>query len=519
MLKRWFTAILSVVMLVTAFAGCGKKADTSKEVTLKWILFNAEQKDADMVEKEFNEKLEKLLPNTKLEIVYETSLGSKWSMLMAAKEEYDIAWTGYTLDMNQEVNSGTYSPLNDLVADYGPHIAKEMEDYKESYATGMVDGELYAIPNQQPILHQTSYFRIPAEYIEYFPKDAFLEECHANYKTTEKTYQLLEEYFSKVKNSGKVANGNITIDPMNFFLAIVTRGYDWVATSKGGAWLCYDVQDKSGKIVNFMQTEAYQLYIKYAASWVEKGYIAEDYLVGASGFTEIGTCNVTEMWYGLDEEAGVRYVKDDSGKVAYYQFLTDATENMYNGTNIFGSEKTYTVIPFTSQNPERAMMLLDLLRSEEGVDLLNLLIYGIEGKHYDLKGDCAYGKDYTIQPTSTSLYGIPHWIVGNVFLPYRTPNILEGQKEYALDFVQNVKPQLYKTALYGFHADTTALSLQISQVNRALGEYHQTLIAGALGSGYKASYDAMIKKMEEAGLNQLLEDMNQQASDYMAKNK
>lgn len=527
MLKKSLSLLLAVCMVAFVFAGCGKKVDTSKEVTLKWILFNAEQQDADVVEKEFNKQLEKFIPNTKLDIVFDTGIGSKWSMLMAAKEEYDIAWTGYTLGMSGALNDGTYMPLNDLVKDYGPAIEKEMKEYADSYSTGMDDGELYAIPNQQPILHQTSYFRIPAEFIEYFPKADFLKECHSNYKTTEKIYQLLEDYFSKVKASGKVASGKITIDPLNFFKAVVTRGYDFVGTSMGGAWLCYDVRDNSGKIVNFMQTDAYKLYIKYAADWVEKGYIAQDYLVGVNGYKEIGTCNVTEMWYGLDEEEGVRYQYGKDGKVEYYQFLTDTTDNMYNGASIFGSEKTYTVIPYTSQNPERAMMLINLLRSEEGADLLNLMIYGFEKNsdaakeygtyHYTLTDDCAQGIDYTIQPSSTSIYGIPHWVVGNVFLCYRTPNILEGQSEYAKDFIANVKPSLTKTALYGFRPDMVALSLQTSRVSSALSEYHSTLIAGSLGKNYMASYNAMIDKMNTAGLEDLLEAINKQAKDYMSK--
>lgn len=62
------------------------------------------------------------------------------------------------------------------------------------------------------------------------------------------------------------------------------------------------------------------------------------------------------------------------------------------------------------------------------------------------------------------------------------------------------------------------MTLQISQVNRALSEYHQTLIAGSLGSNYNASYDAMIKKMKEAGLDELLSKMNEQAKEYMSKN-
>ena len=97
MFKKLLSTALAALMIVACFAGCKGKADTSKEVTLKWILFNAQQKDSELVQEEFNKQLKSLLPNTKVEIVYETALGSKWSMLMAAKEEYDIAWTGYTI--------------------------------------------------------------------------------------------------------------------------------------------------------------------------------------------------------------------------------------------------------------------------------------------------------------------------------------------------------------------------------------------------------------------------------------
>ena len=120
MLKRLGTLLITVAMVATIFAGCGKK-DTGN-VTLKWILFNAKQKDAEMVEEAVNKELAKHMDNTKLEIVYETGLGSKWSMMMAAKEEYDIAWTGYTLNMGTALSDGTYMALGELVEKYAPNI-------------------------------------------------------------------------------------------------------------------------------------------------------------------------------------------------------------------------------------------------------------------------------------------------------------------------------------------------------------------------------------------------------------
>lgn len=520
MLKRIIAIALSLFTVVAVVSGCGKEeVDTSKAVTLIWNIGWSQQKDYNKVMAEVNTQLGELLPNTKLEFM--TAGPDTWSLLMAAKEPIDIAWTGYQYDMNSEVNSESFLPLNDLVEEYGPDIQKEMEIFKKAYQSGTVDGELLAIPNEQPILHQTSYLAIPEAANQYFDGDAFLEECHSNYKTTEKVYQIIEQYLEKCYNAGLYNDDRFcgSIDIQNIFLAIAIRGYDWVDTYRAGAYLCYDIHDPDAKIVNFQQTDAYKLFIRYAAKWYQKGYIAEDVLTsvgGGIGGDYFASANVTEMWYGLDDERGIRIIDGANSKI--YNYLTDPIENLYQGTDMLGREKTYTVIPYTAKNPERAMMLINLLRSEEGRDLLNLIVYGIEGEHYTLEGDVAIGNGYTTQATSANDYGIPHWKIGNVFLTYRTPNILDGQIEYAMDYIENVEPTLYKTPLYNFRAETRSLSNKIIQAKQVVSEFQDTLICGIMGAGYEATYNELIDKLNAAGMQDLLDALNQQAQEYMEEN-
>lgn len=521
-MKKAICMLLCLIMCLSVLSACGGQKDKEGEVTLTWVIPMAKQKDADEVQAAVNEELSKLMPNTKLEFVWEEGLASKWAMWMSAGTSYDLAWTGYSFDMLSECNNGSYTDLTELVEEYAPNIKAESKELTTAYNSAMLDGKLWAIPNEQPLIGNSNFVGIPLEFWSYFPVDEFLTECHANTKTTEKVYQLYEQYMVALTDAGLITPGSCSIDVTNFFQAVATRGYDWVGTTNGGAWLCYDAFDENAKMMNFMETDAYKLFIKYAARWAGMGYISADYLAtGLPSGTSIGSGSTSEYWFGVDEERGVRYVKDGEGNTVSYRLLLDSEEQDFTGVNTFGSEATYTVIPYTSKNPERAIKLLDLLKTSEGEDLLNLIVYGIEGKHYTKKqsddGDyVAYGSDYTIQPSSQSVYGIPHWMVCNVFECYRTPNILDGQKEWAMDYILNVDKNLHWTRYKGFTPDVSDYTYQISQVSAVISEYHSALICGGFGTdGYQEKYDAFMAKLKTAEIDKLIETVQTQADEYL----
>ncbi len=521
-MKKIVSMLLLIAMMAALFAGCGgNSADTSKQVNLKWAINWTEQKDADKVQALVNEKLKDLLPNTTIEFVWEPTIDTKWSLWMASKAEYDLAYRGYTTDMLVEYEAGTYTQLDDLVEEYAPHIKAEREEWATAYNSGSINGELYAIPNEQPILHQSSWLAVPPEWLQYFPVDEFQAEAHANTKTTEKMYQLYDQYLENLVAAGEIVPGSCSFDIDNFFNPMAARGYDFVGTKKGGAWLCYDAFDPDAKIVSFFETEEYKRFIKYMAMWYDKGFIAEDYIAtGAVTGTVIGEGNTEGCWYGVEDANGVYAEKDLDGNITRYKLFMDTMKQNFAGVNRFGAEMTYTVIPYTSKNPERAIMLLDLLCSPEGEDLLNLIIYGEEGTHYTKEmsddGDyVAYGKDYIAQANSGCVYGVPHWMVTNVFNCYRTPNILDGQKAWAEDIVKN-GTDTHKTVYYNFEADLSNLAYEIQQASLAVKEYNTQLICGALGTAeYEAEYERFLAKLKSAGIDSIKAELQEQADAYL----
>lgn len=531
MFKRIASIMLSVAMLtgIVCTTGCGDKKD--KEVTLKWMTTTVGQEDEAKVLEVVNKRLEKLLPGTKLEFVELDS--TKFTQQMAAGEAYDIAWTGYRFDMQEEINKGSYLALNDFITEEDtPNLYQEWQEYAEDYKTGMVDDKLYAIPNQQPIIAETAHVIIPEPLMQYFDVEAFTKATYASPTTTREVYEVLDDYLEKVWNANAIDTDIVSdsIDIKTLYDFLCNRGM-----ASAGNNVYYYGFDTELNLMNKYDTKEYKLFLEYAAKWYKAGYISADILVdtGASAarISPLGA-HGKGTFLGADER-GVREGYDADGNVDKYYVNVEPADYSHKvqGTRALGNEDTYLAIPYTCKNPERAIKFLDLLRSPigtEGNDLLNLIVYGFEKNseeakeygtyHYTLEGeDLAVGNGYTIQPAASNLYGKPHWEVANVFLTYRTPNIVEGQLEHAKKFDTEIVPSRPKTILYGFTADLDDCATEVANVKSVVEEYEKRLYAGVEGDNYLKLQSEFISKMKTAGMDKIYDIINQQAKDFLNK--
>ncbi|MBP3627455.1 MAG: extracellular solute-binding protein [Clostridia bacterium] len=535
MMKKVISLILAILVVVSAavcLSSCGEKT-----TTIKWATSWSGQEDDAAILKVVNKKLEEALPGIQIEFVEFNA--QKWTQQMAAGEVIDLAWAGFSINMDAEITNGSYMALNDLINEKDtPNIWKEWkEEYPEDYESGTVNGKLYAVPNQQPLISETPFLKIPASLMEYFDVDAFLKATYASPKTTRAVYEVLDKYFKKIFEINAVDTDLVSksVDIQNLYTYLVSRGY--TAIDKNSQ-LYYDTFSDDVKLVNIAETEEYKLFMEYAVKWYKEGYIAKNVLVsgGASGSRLSPlTAHINGMWYELDDPArGIRKVYDTEGELEQYYLNIEPADYSHKalGPSILGSESTYYTIPYTSKNPEKAIKFLDFLRSPVGTpgnEILNLLVYGFEKNsaeakelgryHYTLDGDLAIGNGYTLQPDSSAPYGKPHWAIGNVFLTYRTPNILEGQGEYAKKYESETIKTFKKTPLYRFRADTSSLSVEIGNITSAYTEYHDRLICGVDGDNYMNTYNAYMKKLNDGGMAKIKEELQKQADKYMAENK
>ncbi|MBQ8588212.1 MAG: ABC transporter substrate-binding protein [Clostridia bacterium] len=190
--------------------------------------------------------------------------------------------------------------------------------------------------------------------------------------------------------------------------------------------------------------------------------------------------------------------------------------NLYGLPTIgYKSSNTNTAIAASSQHPERAMQVINLMNSKRGKDLINLLTYGIEGKHYEkLNDDQINWLEPAIPGSSDNRYGFENWVIGNTMNTYTTQSDPEGWNEYIHEEI-NMKAEMSR--LRGFTLDTKPIKLELSQYDAKLKEY------AYLDKGTTPNYKELLKernqKLKEAGSDKIVAEVQRQIDEWVKNGK
>ncbi len=515
-MKKLLALIMALMLVACVFAGCGGGGDDGSAATLKWAIAFSETQDYPEVIKEVNKKLETLLPNTELELVLDAQLGSKWSLWMAGGTPIDLVNSGWQTELYGDIATRTYHPLDDLVAEYAPNIKTEWEKYDLEYASGTYNGKLYAIPNVQYHTDVSFMLALPNDLAEYLDVDAVIAETHKQRKTTEKVYQLIDEFLTKAYASGKLDTDDVSnIIDVNRLANLAKRGYDFIGGDESN--ICYDVDDENCKLIDFHTTEEFKTFIKYAEKWYKAGYVSKDILTGAGPGNRAYVIQYTSNNRGNigGKTTGVEKYSTNDADCLWIDINNKKLD--YLGVSRLGYVNTYTSIPSTSENPERAIKFLNILHSEEGRELMNLICYGIEGKHYDVvdaEKNYITPYDYAGQPTSSAKYGISNWMIGNIFFAdICYPLYDEEYVNYANDYF-NRRKDVTRTKVFKFAANMDNIATDLAQIKAVNEEYESQLISGSL-SDMNAKYDQMLSKCEAAGQSKIIAELQKQIDEYI----
>lgn len=559
-LTKMLSLMLAFAMCMSILAGCGKEEQKSSEstsdsvtssksesisqtqtmsteevkelepVTLKWYLDAKEMEGSADVGKAFNAKLAELLPNTTVEFTYVESYKDNWPMFVSGGEKMDIAWAGWSTPFLQDVIDGNLLPLTDLIEEYGPNLQEEWNTWTNSYDSAVYEGEIYGIPGVQPTVQESQFFTLADTLYKYIDNDALVNELRSTSKMTAKLVEIVEEGAKAALADGAFKDGQWSVMSG---LTYACRGYMPLGASKYNMW--YDPEAEHPVPLFLWEIPEAKMLLDIWARYEDEGLYTESQklsqmpagtLSGGLGWTTSYTGN----WANADER-GYEYVtqKDKEG---YYKVMSNKPLEAHVGTVNFGSASTYLVIPYTAENPERAIMLIDLLRSEEGTDLMNMLCYGFakdseEAKEYGWF-NYAIGKSEDGQPLvdtsargdAASKHSLYNWALGNTFKMTHDGGSLTtmASKNYAMNYFTDVYPNLKATLLDGMIVDYSELTEEFAAINNIKAEYEKTLNYGAGGSAKAtALYEEVMKKMNDAGLAAIKAELQSQIDAYLAK--
>ena len=553
--KKVLALILTAVMSVSCLTACGQEVSEEKEsgtetstsenisveepsseevaelepVTLKWYVMDKSEKEgtADVIEA-FNEKLAEVLPNTTVEFVFVSDYKTQWPLLIAGEEKMDIAWSGWSTPFEQDVIDGNVMDITNLIDEYAPNLVEEMEIWQNAYASCSKDGKVYGIPCIQPVVKEAQQFVYSPELEPYLDLEAMEAEFRTNNKLTSKMLDIMEEAYQAAIDDGVLKVGDVSWN-IEGNAASALLGY--LPLGPKANYIFYDPEAENIVPMYAWEVPEYRMAVERFAKWYDLGWITETQVLGQLPADSKDTMCISNdynaNWSGCDEN-GIK-IFDSNGRKT---MMTNTPEEGYVGVTVFGSESSYQVIPYTCENPERAIMLLNVLHDEAGTvgnDLMNMLCYGFEknseeAEEYGWYNYEAVEKDgqleVTIEEGVESKHSMTNWAMGNTFKIMHDGGVLTttAAKEYALNFYEEIYPKLKKTPVSGMIVDYSGLQMEMDALATVKNEFDGQLSWGSCGADeVDELFEEALSKLEEAGLNKVKEELQAQIDAYVNK--
>ena len=178
-----------------------------------------------------------------------------------------------------------------------------------------------------------------------------------------------------------------------------------------------------------------------------------------------------------------------------------------------------TFVTSSSEHPVDALHFAELLHTDKGKDLYNCLVWGLEGVHYDSAAteeepNRIVTRDYDgAQGNADSPYGWWNWLVGNTYYTLLNQSSVVGYQQSLFELNDNA----VKSEALGFTYDPIAVNAEIAQLNAVRDEYRDMLESGTL-ENWEASYEEFLSKLETAGIQTVVDDVQAQLDAYVAAN-
>ncbi|MCL2164978.1 MAG: ABC transporter substrate-binding protein [Oscillospiraceae bacterium] len=484
MLKR--TLIISIALVFTAAlvscdgqdAAVGSPVDDLPTISVVTMKVGTGNFDGEMIAQALDDYAAPLIgAHISLEYVENEHYNQVFSTYIASNSMPDtfLVWSA---DLEtQLIENGQLAPLDELLSEYGSAIPPFVGE--ELLSAHVYGGLIYAVANMMNRA-QCLCFEYRKNIADTFGLDM------ASVESLEDLTAVLMGLKEKSDKIVPMSSFNIrTWDPLSDSLGVLMHG------------------GQSTKVVNLYDTEEYRYICHVINRWRADGLLLDrDY-----GLTSINNFVRSPEFFGKlgNYGRGLSYVdSSDSGNPIECVILgepfitTDASKRGCWG------------ISAGSKHPVESMKFLNLMYSDPNV--VNLLIFGIEGVHYEIvdpqKGVIDFPEGMTVESSGYAQFRGYHY--GNQFIGYVWNGWPEDLWAQTLDF----DAQAMRSAAYGFSYDLLPVVEQINACRKIISEF-----TPLLEEGY-GDVDAILLELntglKEAGIDQVITEKQRQLDAWLA---
>lgn len=456
------------------------------EVKLTWYFpGNWPQPDQDKVFAEVNKVIkEKINATVDFKALPFGDYDQKMQVVIASGEPYDLAFTaGWINNYTQNVAKGAFLPLDDLLNKYAPQSYASMP--ASFWDATRIKGQIYGFVNQQISA------RTPAIDVTQKLADEYKFDINSvGGKITYNTLNLLEPFIQAVKADHPERYPSIGIDP-DFFNMEAIVGINVPGVVR--------FNEDTLTVVNQFDSEEFRTFAATLRDWNAKGYMnskeriskktddwvdakAGKWVLSIGGAFKPGGANLAAAL------GGEPYVEAPAG-----------TAHLTTG----GITATMMAINRNSKNPERAMMLLELLNTDK--ELFNLLNFGIKDNHFKIDADGFMVPGDNQQGYNPS---VP-WMFASNFLA----NVEKGMPADVWEQTKKVNEEALPSKLLGFTFDAEPVKGEIAKATAVYDEYSRAI---QLGVSSEDKYNTFVAKMKTAGADKIIAEMQKQIDAWKA---
>lgn len=508
--EKFFGFALAVLMLAAfALTGCGGNggnsavapspsdlaapsedvvADTDVQelepVTLTMYLIGSPAQDYDEMLAEFNKHAQADMKAT-LKVVfvgwgdYET----KFPLVLSSGEPIDLIYTAGWTDFYNLAQKGAFLPIENLLEQYAPESYAKQSKTALEQAT--INDHLYAL---------AATF-VNHEQFGYIVRGDLMDKYGMN------TLASMDDFGTYLKN---VAQNEPGLDPAGFFgssnvmqtIYLYNEGYypafgSWTANSPFG------IKVDTGKVINVIDLPEMQDYYEKMKEWSDAGCWSKSVLSNKDNNMFIEGKSTAAI-HNLDTWTNV-YMAHPDQDIRYYP--------CWNYSYIPSYMSNAMAIPASSQNPERALMLLDKIRNDQ--EYYNLLTYGREGVDYSITAE---GQ---LKATDADVFlpeGYCSW--GFKDVDFAMP--LAGSPSTITDVRAQIASVAVDNPFVSFTPDMESFKTEFSAITNVMMQYEGPLGFG-LGKDTVAGLETLRQQLKAAGSDDVLIELQAQVDAYLGK--
>ncbi len=481
--------LLSILLFICCFGvACGKNdgTGTNADLKLKWLLpadiETISKSEEELVEQELTKFFEDMKIEIDLSFVDKDNYVEQITKILQTDQAWDIIFLNQ--ELNQVMRNETkkfFAPITELLNTENTQLYDAIPKFAWDVMT--VNKEVYAVPNRHLWAVQEGYYA-RADYLSEYGKGLKSERIA--------TFDQIGDFLHEVTNQEKCIG---TFIPQNQWeKELLSNGFYF----SGNIEELGVIRENSEVffVENMFETTEFENYCHRMRNWYKEEFIRQD-----SAVRDANTAVISQdKSNGLFALEAIDYITPEMEKQVEAEYgETYSFEALPTSEIIISPNKVAeysTAFSVNSEHLAEAMHVVENIYHNE--ELYNLILYGIEGKHYEKVNDRQIRKIPNSGYGSNYAGAVESCVLGNQYLSF----VMENEVYNKWEIMQSWEQEAKLPETMGFFFRTTNVFDDIRNVSAILDSELRLLETGSVD--VDTFLPEFLNKLKEAGADRII---------------